>query len=83
MNPAVQNRQIIDLSHTAFGLPVSVIQTALLGYQHLLADKLFRHGTPADGEQVVFGMKPTMQRALSDRKKDIKAKQQPFTLAQS
>ena len=61
MDPAVQNRQIIDLSQTAFSLPVPVIQAALLGYQHLLADKLFRHGSPVDGEQVVFCMKSTMQ----------------------
>jgi len=28
-------------------------------------------------------LEPTMQQALPDRKKDIKAKQQPFILAQS
>lgn len=80
MNPAVQNRQIIDLSRTAFCLPVPVIQAALLGYQYLLAYKLFRHGSPVDGKQVVIGMKPTMQQALSIEKKI--SKQHPFTLAQ-
>jgi hypothetical protein len=54
MDPAIQNRQIIDLSRTAFGLPVPVIQAALMRYQHLLAAKLFHHGSQVDGEQVVF-----------------------------